>query len=266
MGFLKGALFRLPNTIYRGLTNGCAPGVHEAIVDALKSHVAHKDDVLDLGAGYGALLARLEDQGFSGLHAADLGGEAFRQTGISHTRVDLDGPFAAAFDKKYKIVVSTEVIEHIESPRNFLKQTRLLMADNGYAVISTPNVGFWEGRIKFLLTGQLWGFGERHYRSLRHISPMTLDQMRMVMRELGLEIVSVSTAGSFATPLRWAMLAPIWGPMRLLLGPQTLGEAVVFVVRKCEPDATLAVPTTYREVWKAAEGHGGAAQPTAASL
>ena len=208
--------------------------------------------MIDLGAGLGALLARFRDAGFSDLHAADLGGEAL-SLGVSHTRIDLNGAFARAFSRKFKIVVSSEVVEHVNSPRNFIKQARELLDEDGLLVLSTPNIGFWEGRLKFLFTGTLWGFAEKHYRGMRHVSPLAIDQLRLMMQEIGLNVISVSSVGSFARPARWALLSPIWGPMRLLFGPLTLGEVIMVVARKGEPDESLLTPSDYRETWKASE-------------
>lgn len=65
------------------------------------------------------------------------------------------------------------IIEHLDSPRNFLTECHKLLEDDGWLAISLPNVAFWEGRFKFMLTGELWGFGEKNDRLQRHISPIT---------------------------------------------------------------------------------------------
>ena len=62
-------------------------------------------------------------------------------------------------------MTATEVIEHLDSPRDFLKQIHAILDDDGWLAISLPNVASWQGRIKFLLKGELWGFGERNYRT-----------------------------------------------------------------------------------------------------
>jgi 2-polyprenyl-6-hydroxyphenyl methylase/3-demethylubiquinone-9 3-methyltransferase len=253
MNFLKGSVFRRPHETYNNIFNGCAPGVHAAIVKAVESYTSHRSGLLDLGAGHGALLARFRDAGFSDLHAVDLGGEALSLPGVSSIRVDLNGTFGQAFSRKFKIVVSSEVVEHLESPRNFIKQARELLDDDGLLVLSTPNIGFWEGRLKFFLTGTLWGFAEKNYRGIRHISPLPIDQLKLMMSEIGLDVVSAFSVGSFATLARWTLFSPIWVPMRLTFGPLTLGEAIVIVAHKGEPDESLMTPADLREVWKAAE-------------
>jgi hypothetical protein len=48
-----------------------------------------------------------------------------------------------------------------------------MLSDDGWLAISLPNVASWQGRVKFALKGELWGFGEKNYRAQRHISPIT---------------------------------------------------------------------------------------------
>src|SRR5258708_23446131 len=82
----------------------------------------------------------------------------------------------------------------------FLTEIHSLLEEDGWLAISLPNVASWQGRIKFVLKGELWGFGEKNYRSQRHISPITGEQMVMMMQELGFSVVSKGSAGSFSTP------------------------------------------------------------------
>jgi SAM-dependent methyltransferase len=241
---------------YKGLMIGCAPGTHEVIAQLIVEHVPHRAGVIDLGAGSGALLARLRDAGFSDLYAADLAAENFGLKGVPHQRVDLNTDFSTQFDRTFSVICLSEVIEHLDSPRHFFREAYNLLDDDGFLVVSLPNVAFWEGRLKFLLSGELWGFGERHYRGLRHISPMTFDMMRLTMQEMGFQVTGSATAGSFATPLRSSLLLPLWLPVRLVGGRRSFGECAIFVARKTSADAELAAPTVYRDVWQRSAGEG----------
>ena len=170
--FLSHPALRRDMERYENLLCGTAPGVHEAIARTLVRHVPHRAGVIDIGAGTGALLLRLRNAGFDGLHAADLARENFALGDVPHTCVDLNSDFAAAIKDRFDVVVASEVIEHLDSPRHALRQIREIMRPGGYLLLTVPNVGFWEGRLKFLLKGELWGFSEESYRSIRHISPM----------------------------------------------------------------------------------------------
>jgi SAM-dependent methyltransferase len=205
---------------------------------------------MDIGAHAGALLLRLSDAGFSDLAGTDLDPTRFDVPGASFKVLELNQPFSHQFDRRFKVITCTDVIEHLESPRNFLSEARNLLEDDGYLAISLPNVAFWEGRLKFLWKGELWGFGERNYRVQRHISPSTFSQMIMMMNEVGLEVVEYGTGGSFATGLKWIATLPLWGPLRLIGGPHCLGESAVFLAKRAEPDAELKAPLHYRDRWR----------------
>lgn len=213
-------------------------------------HVHERGAVLDLGTHSGALLLRLKTFGFTQLTGADLDPTRFDVPGADFKRIELNEPFASHFDRKFQLIVATEVIEHLDSPRLFLQEVHRLLEDDGWLAVSLPNVASWQGRIKFLLKGELWGFGERNYRTQRHISPITFEQMIMMMRELGFKITDKGTVGSFSTLPMKILTFPLWGPSILLGGASTLGETAIFLARKADPDVSLKMPTHYQKRWK----------------
>jgi 2-polyprenyl-3-methyl-5-hydroxy-6-metoxy-1,4-benzoquinol methylase len=237
---LNNAWLRQGKEYYSGLMNGCAPGTHGYVVQKIKEKVPYNCGVLDLGAGSGALLLRLRDEGFDDLCAADLAADYFGLRDTPFVRIDLNGNFVSEFDRRFNIVCMSEVIEHLDSPREALSQARKLLEEDGYLVLTVPNVGFWEGRLKFLWKGELWGFGEQNYRSIRHISPMTIGLLKLTLREIGFRVVHYGVAGSFATVLRRVLLAPLWLPIRALGGADVMGECVVIIAQKAEPDLEIA--------------------------
>jgi SAM-dependent methyltransferase len=240
MDLLNNAWLRQRKEYYSGLMNGCAPGTHAYVVKRIKENVPYSCGVLDLGAGTGALLHRLSDEGFDDLHAADLDADYFGLPDIPFVRIDLNSNFGSRFDRRFNIVCMSEVIEHLDAPRKALSEARNLLEEDGYLVLTVPNIGFWEGRLKFLWRGELWGFGEGAYRSIRHISPMTIGLLKLTLCEIGFHVVHCGVAGSFATVLRRVLLAPLWLPMYVLGGPDVMGECVVIIARKAEPDLELA--------------------------
>ena len=231
---------------YRGRHVGCAPGTHAALATMISRRVTPSGAALDLGAHSGALLLRLKELGFSRLVGADLDPTRFDVPGADFKRIELNGRFVQHFSTKFRLVTATEVIEHLDSPRDFLKQIHAILDDDGWLAISLPNVASWQGRIKFLLKGELWGFGERNYRTQRHISPITGEQMVMMMRELGFEVVDMGSAGSFSTPLMKALTFPAWSLSSFLGGISPLGEAAIFLAKKTKPAIELLEPDHYR--------------------
>lgn len=235
---------------YGGLHIGCAPGTHLALANEIFKHTAERSGLLDIGAHSGALLARFRDNGFSDLMGIDLDETRFSIKGAKFLRIDLNRDFAEEVGRDFSVITATDVIEHLDNPRHFLTELWKIMRKDGLLGLSFPNIAFWEGRIKFMLRGEHWGFGEKNYRKQRHISPMTHDQSRLMLSELGFNVVAQFTAGSFATPLRNALFAPLWMPLRAIGGPAALGESTIIIARKSDRDVSLKVPEHYKSRWE----------------
>ena len=192
--------------------------------------------VLDLAAGTGALLARLRDIGFADLSAVELELPVFQLSGVTPAAIDLNSDFSASYQRRFGLLTAVEIMEHLDSPRHFLRQIWNLLEPGGYLVVSTPNVVQWVSRIWFLLRGELRYFRESDYHHQRHISPVNPTHIRLILKEIGFDIVECRTAGSFYGPLkRWAT-APIAGFFRLIQGPLATGDVVIYLARKTCPD------------------------------
>ncbi len=243
-------LFKKPLGSFKGRHIGCAPGTHTAIASMVSRHLTSRGAVLDIGAHSGALLLRLKDLGFVELVGTDLDSTRFDVPGAEFKCLELNQAFACHFGRKFQLVTATDVIEHLDSPRNFLREVHALLEEDGWLVISLPNVASWEGRLRFLLDGELWQFAESNYRDQRHISPITSEQMVMMMQELGFRVVEMGSAGSFSTWLRKTLTFPIWALSTALRGISTTGASALFLAQKTAPDPELTQPTHYRDRWK----------------
>lgn len=244
-----GKYLRRPLEAYRGRICACAPGTHASLVEAIRARVPTSGNVLDIGAHAGALLLRLQDAGYARLTGTDLDTTRFDVPGAAFRRLELNRSFAEDFAERFDLITCTDVIEHLDSPRSFVAECRKMLADDGRLALSMPNVAFWEGRIKFLLRGELWGFGARNYRTQRHISPLTADQLRLMLQESGYEVELLTTTGSFATRLRNVLFAPLIGLFRLIGGRHAIGECLIVVARRATPVEDLRRPEHYRKRW-----------------
>ena len=221
---------------YKGFSNRCAPGTHEAAISMLQKRGLCRGSVLDLAAGTGALLARLRDSGMSDLNAIELDTPVFRLPGVTPQAVDLNTEFSKSFTRRFGMVTAVEIIEHLDSPRHFLRQIWQLLEPDGYLLISTPNVAHWVGRIWFLLRGELRYFKERDYHHQRHVSPINHTHMRLMLAEIGFRVIDFRTAGSFYGPLKQAVTAPAAGLFRLLGGPLATGDTTMYLCQRTTPD------------------------------
>lgn len=224
------------NRNYNGLVERAAPGVHEAAMKLVSKHVAQvQSSVLDLAAGSGAWLSRLHDAGFSDLDAVELNVEMFGFDAVQPRALDLNATFSQSIESSFQLVTALEIIEHLDSPRNFLRQVHSLLDDNGYLLVTTPNVGTWQGRLRFLFRAEHVHFGEWDYHNHRHISPVTDLHMDLMFREIGFRLMESVTSGDFQS--RWRRIAtyPLHQFFALIFGPKTKGEVNIYLATKVEP-------------------------------
>jgi SAM-dependent methyltransferase len=205
-------------------------------MDLLRKHLKDRPPVLDLAAGSGALLARLRDNGFAELDAVELDRKGFAFPHVEPRRVDLNGEFSKQIDRRYGLVTALEIVEHLDSPRHFLREVRELLEPTGHVLLSTPNVANWTGRLRFLLSGEHRQFQEHDYHYQRHVSPTTDVQLRLMFREIGFRLVDWTVAGTFFGPLKQALLSPVIAASRLLWGKVGASDVRIYLAQREEPD------------------------------
>lgn len=224
---------------YKGYQLHCAPGTQEGALALLMRHRPAGGSVLDVASGSGAILARLRDFGFRDLEAVvrdpEVCGhcpETWGDDVIPRAKLDLNGTFSEHYRRRFSLVISSEVIEHVDSPRAFLAELSSLLEDRGHLLVTTPNVANWIGRIRFLVYGELRWFDRDGARRLRHISPLTDAQAEAMFEELGFEVLATTTAGSFNGPLRALACAPLSLLFRIVFGRRAWGDCSIYLCRK----------------------------------
>jgi len=82
--------------------------------------------------------------------------------------LDLDNSdWTKQLEKKYNVVVASEMIEHLFRPDIFLEKVKAVLEPGGFLLISTPNLLLWSQRIRFLF-GQ-HGYSEKGVFEWGHI-------------------------------------------------------------------------------------------------
>lgn len=181
---------------YKGREMYCASGVHEEVANLVVKFVPEDKRksarVLDLGAGNGALALRMADLGFTDLTAWDLDAHPLEGLdGVSVEAVDLDTDFGNDPEAKgaFSVVLAVEIIEHLENPYHFARELERVLAPEGIAIITTPNIESAIGRLKFLRLGEHRWFGEVCYEESQHISALTMWQLEVALDRAGLKII-----------------------------------------------------------------------------
>jgi 2-polyprenyl-3-methyl-5-hydroxy-6-metoxy-1,4-benzoquinol methylase len=189
---------------YRGLRmHGNSPNLHAKMAEYAQSYLAPGSKILDLGCGTGALCLRLSDSGFSAA-GCDGVSESFKLHGqVPFFSVDLNSNFSEVFPDKFDAITATEIIEHVENPRHFLRQCRNLLNDGGKIFITTPNIDSPMARAFYVRTGNFWLFTDRLYHSVGHITPVSKWVLLKAMDEAGFQVLKVESLADWGGFFSW---------------------------------------------------------------
>lgn len=169
-------------------------GLHDYVEQILKDKISVQTKILDVGAGSGAFINRIKKYG--GLYSAiEIAADAFELENIKLYQINLNSNFSDLINDKFDLIISIEVIEHIENPHNFIRQLVQLLNTDGTIIITTPNTENIPARLKFLLNGNIRGFewfiskdSTRH--ESQHISPIFTSLFFRILEENDLQIES----------------------------------------------------------------------------
>lgn len=149
--------------------------------------------ILDVGCGNGALSNYLSFKGFSvyGIDASQMGIKIANQTNPGKFFIhDLSSDAIPEEIKNivFDTIISTEVIEHLYAPRNYIKfcQNILSKTNNGQLIISTPYHGYLKN-VLLSLTGKM----DAHFNVLwdgGHIKFWSKSTLYALLHEFGFTI------------------------------------------------------------------------------
>jgi SAM-dependent methyltransferase len=174
------------------LAERAVAGLHDAVVGEIRRILPKPGTCVDLGAGSGALSQRLSRIGWNVL-AVEKDRDSFAgDAELAIVDLEQEAMPPELFGRKFDLVVSTEVIEHMESPIRFLRLVAELMDNGSVAVVTTPNVDSALARMKFLVRDRLRMMDEAGDPT--HISPIFWDLVeRQYLPRAGLEVLEHST-------------------------------------------------------------------------
>lgn len=212
------------------------PGIHSAVSALLQSlEIPKAAQVLDVGCGAGALLSKLKKHGFDNLAGVDIcppcSADSEDLLGVSFVSADLDAPISDAFTRKFDVVLAVELIEHLENLGLWLGEIRKLLSDDGFFIVTTPNLHSLEARIRYLACNRLYQFDA--YGDPTHIAPLFLDPACKLFSRYGLKVQTVSGFPSNGSSLQSSpALKAIAGFLRLVGLPEKVaGDTLILVLR-----------------------------------
>ncbi len=89
----------------------------------------------------------------------------------------------------YDAAIALEVIEHIESPRHFMRQVFKLIKPGGYCFITTPNNLSIVSKLCLVIRGQFRAFQKRGGSYPAHITSLVKEDMLNISDEIGYRFI-----------------------------------------------------------------------------
>lgn len=162
--------------------------------------------ILDVGCGNGEMANRLISEGYDvyGTDASVTGIEIAKQRNEKRFHVqDINSaklPIELQ-DKKFDMIISTEVIEHLYNPRGYVEFCKNVLMQNGGGemIISTPYHGYLKN-LALAVTGKM----DSHFTVLwdgGHIKFWSVKTLTKLLEEFGFEVVEFR--GSGRLPYLW---------------------------------------------------------------
>jgi 2-polyprenyl-3-methyl-5-hydroxy-6-metoxy-1,4-benzoquinol methylase len=179
----------------QGISNDA---ILQMVVGALGQRGISGDCLVDVGCGAGSLYHHVGERfaRYVGVDAVEYQGFP-AQAEFCH--LDLDSGHIPLPDGCADVVAAIEVIEHLENPRDFMRQLVRLAAPGGWIVVTTPNQLSWHSLATLVIKHRFQAFQDVHYPT--HLTALLEVDLRRIATECGLANVVVEYSRSGRIPL-----------------------------------------------------------------
>ena len=195
------------NYQYRAATHSGAHSYLYPAVSKLLKDIPTGSTVVDMGCGNGSFLSQFQDRGWKlyGYDFSPSGIEIARKSfpGIEFFLADAEASLDSFTAGKVDAVLSTEVIEHLYSPRKFLRNIHDLLKPGGTVVLTTPYHGYLKN-LALAVAGRM----DFHYTALMdygHIKFWSKKSLTTILIETGFR--EIEFVGSGRAPWLWKSIA-----------------------------------------------------------
>lgn len=163
-------------------------GMHTELIKVIEEipEINSNISVLDIGCGTGAWLERLATKGYHDLYGIDLDVSQVATDKAAILQANLDNDELAFDDKKFGLISAIEVIEHLENPGRLFHYVAKHLDNNGFFLLTTPNIHSVLCRFRFLVTGELKQFDAKGDPT--HIYPVLLTSLERILPRYQLEV------------------------------------------------------------------------------
>jgi 2-polyprenyl-3-methyl-5-hydroxy-6-metoxy-1,4-benzoquinol methylase len=180
-------------------------------------------NALDLGGGAGNFSKVLAGAGWN-TTLADYDPASIEGITSVHADLNLRFPFA---DNEFDLIVSLEVIEHLENPRHLFRELFRCIRPGGYVIVSTPNQLSLTSKLCLVTRNEFRDFQSSCYPA--HITALLRSDFERISAEVGLALVHESYTNQGRIPLtnlNWQIFPFLKG--------QAFSDNVLFLYRKTQ--------------------------------
>ncbi len=165
---------------------------------------SNNKSILDVGCGNGVYTRLLYEQGYNiyGIDASETGIEIANQSlpgRVFVQNVESNELPNQLQNLKFDTVISTEVVEHLYDPHQYIDFCKKALARSGQLIVSTPYHGYPKN-LALAIAGKL----DTHYHPLRvggHIKFWSKETLSSLLKEHNFEVTNFLGCGRF--PYLW---------------------------------------------------------------
>ncbi len=176
---------------------GEAPeGLREKVVELIKKYKKN-GKVADLGAGYGITSEMIKNDFNVYLFEIEKEKILYLNKGFKNKiiRCNFNNSICAK-DDTFDVVVSTEVIEHLEDPWCFLREIKRILKKDGIAIITFPNFTDFISRLRFFFKTE-FSFFIKEIPKGGHITILPYWLFEYIVKKTGMRVIEKRTHRSW---------------------------------------------------------------------
>jgi len=182
---------------------------HRKVLEILRT-TAPTGTVLDIPCGDGSFVRNAAHEGYKVaavdiIQHGDMDGITFRQADINEQI-----PFDTGSVNR---ITCIEGIEHLERPFDFIRECHRVLTDDGWIILTTPNISSIRSRWRWFMTGFhnkcKYALDETDPNPLHHINMFSLPKIRYLLHTNGFRIDRIDTNRIKAISWLYFSLAPM---------------------------------------------------------
>jgi methionine biosynthesis protein MetW len=188
---------------------------YNLIIDLIAREIANgrKRRFLDIGCGDGSFIITFKKHCETfGVDISQNAIKMAKEAGINAYKVDVSSQKLPFHDEYFDIIYMGDVIEHLTNPDFAINEVYRVLKQNGFLVLSTPNLASWINRLLLLLgmqplfsevsTAKTFGRGPKSYDyfPVGHLRLFTYKALKEFLTYYRFNIVKVEGANYEGLP------------------------------------------------------------------